>query len=342
MKTISTISAAIMLAVCPVTPARADGVTSADVLRDSLPEHWELDRQYFQTTPTDDRWWDTFNDPVLTGLLRRAVGNNFDVVAARSRIEAARQVCTAARSGYYPTVGGAAGWNHDRTVMTGTSGRPTGEVTGYFTLGLTMNWEIDVFGRIAAQSKADKASYEASIADYDATLVSLCANVAKAYFQLRLAQAELAVAEKTNGMYVTVSLPYGTNPKAVIVKDAALSTDQLGKYLYVVNDSDKVVYTPVTAGPLYRDSLRVIEKGIKAGDRFRFGHLPRSQLQDRGPGGRRTDRGPGQRCREHALHELDKFRRVLLADHHIRERHRRGPSRHRRAEPHVGSHVDSS
>ena len=38
-------SAAIMLAVCPVTPARADGVTSADVLRDSLPEHWELDRQ---------------------------------------------------------------------------------------------------------------------------------------------------------------------------------------------------------------------------------------------------------------------------------------------------------
>jgi len=46
MKTISkTISAAIMLAVCPVTPARADGVTSADVLRDSLPEHWELDRQ---------------------------------------------------------------------------------------------------------------------------------------------------------------------------------------------------------------------------------------------------------------------------------------------------------
>lgn len=74
--------------------------------------------------------------------------------------------------------------------------------------------------------------------------------------------------ELKDGMYATVSLPYGTNPKAVIVKDAALSTDQLGKYLYVVNDSDKVVYTPVTVGPLYRDSLRVIEKGIKAGDRY--------------------------------------------------------------------------
>lgn len=74
--------------------------------------------------------------------------------------------------------------------------------------------------------------------------------------------------ELKDGMYVTVSLPYGTDAKAVVVNDAALSTDQLGKYLYVVNDSDKVVYTPVTVGPLYKDSLRVIEKGIKAGDRY--------------------------------------------------------------------------
>lgn len=74
--------------------------------------------------------------------------------------------------------------------------------------------------------------------------------------------------ELKDGMYVTVSLPYGTNPKAVIVKDAALSTDQLGKYLYVVNDSNKVVYTPVTVGPLYQDSLRVIEKGIEPGQKY--------------------------------------------------------------------------
>lgn len=74
--------------------------------------------------------------------------------------------------------------------------------------------------------------------------------------------------ELRDGMYVTISLPYGTNPHAVLVKDAALSTDQLGKYLYVVNDSDKVVYTPVTVGPIFRDSLRVIEKGIKPGDKY--------------------------------------------------------------------------
>ena len=74
--------------------------------------------------------------------------------------------------------------------------------------------------------------------------------------------------ELKDGMYVTVSLPYGVDPKAIVVKDAALSTDQLGKYLYLVNDSNKVVYTPVTVGPLYQDSLRVITKGLKPGDRY--------------------------------------------------------------------------
>lgn len=74
--------------------------------------------------------------------------------------------------------------------------------------------------------------------------------------------------ELKDGMFVTVSLPYGMNPKAMVVKDAAISTDQLGKYLYVVNDSNKVVYTPVTVGVLYQDSLRVIEKGVKPGQKY--------------------------------------------------------------------------
>ncbi len=69
-------------------------------------------------------------------------------------------------------------------------------------------------------------------------------------------------------MYATVSLPYGTEPHALLVKDASIGTDQLGKYLYTVNDSDKVVYTPVEIGGLYRDSLRVITKGIAPDTRY--------------------------------------------------------------------------
>ena len=74
--------------------------------------------------------------------------------------------------------------------------------------------------------------------------------------------------ELKDGMYVTVELPYGINPKAILIRDASIGTDQLGKYVYVVNDSNKVVYTPIKVGELYQDSLRVVNEGLNAKDRY--------------------------------------------------------------------------
>lgn len=71
--------------------------------------------------------------------------------------------------------------------------------------------------------------------------------------------------ELREGMYVNVSLPYAIDPKAVLVKDASISTDQLGKYIYTVNDSNKVVYTPITVGEMVNDSMRVVKSGVKSG-----------------------------------------------------------------------------
>lgn len=70
------------------------------------------------------------------------------------------------------------------------------------------------------------------------------------------------------GMFVKINLPYRHVKDAVMVKDASLSSNQLGKYLYVVNDSDKVVYTPVTVGPLHNDSMRVILSGLSPDSRY--------------------------------------------------------------------------
>lgn len=74
--------------------------------------------------------------------------------------------------------------------------------------------------------------------------------------------------ELKEGMYVTISLPYGENPKATLVKDAAIATDQLGKYMYVVNDSNIIVKRRIDVGEIYQDSLRVIDKGIEPGDKY--------------------------------------------------------------------------
>lgn len=74
--------------------------------------------------------------------------------------------------------------------------------------------------------------------------------------------------ELKDGMYVSVDLPYGTDPKAILIRDASIGTDQLGKYVYLVNDSNKVVYTPIEVGQLYQDTLRIVTKGLTPKDRY--------------------------------------------------------------------------
>lgn len=70
------------------------------------------------------------------------------------------------------------------------------------------------------------------------------------------------------GMYTTITLPYRHLDNAILVKDASIGTDQAGKYLYVVNDSSKVVYTPIQVGELVNDSMRVVTSGITPKSRY--------------------------------------------------------------------------
>lgn len=74
--------------------------------------------------------------------------------------------------------------------------------------------------------------------------------------------------ELHDGMYASVSLPYATQAKAIVIKDAAISTDQLGKFVYTVNDSNRVVYTPIQIGELYQDTLRIVNDGLTPESRY--------------------------------------------------------------------------
>lgn len=70
------------------------------------------------------------------------------------------------------------------------------------------------------------------------------------------------------GMVTTVKFPVEFVPNAIIIEDAAISKDQLGNYVYVVNDSNKVVYTPIQIGELASPTMRVVTKGISPKDRY--------------------------------------------------------------------------
>lgn len=71
-----------------------------------------------------------------------------------------------------------------------------------------------------------------------------------------------------SGLYVSITLPYGEQQDALLIQDASIGTDQLGKYVYVVNDSNIVSYRHIEVGQLIDDSLRQVIGGLTPGERY--------------------------------------------------------------------------
>ena len=70
------------------------------------------------------------------------------------------------------------------------------------------------------------------------------------------------------GLYVSVTLPYATAEKAILVDNASIGTDQLGKYLYVVNDSNVVNVRHIEVGQLVDDNRRIVTSGLSPDERY--------------------------------------------------------------------------
>lgn len=65
-----------------------------------------------------------------------------------------------------------------------------------------------------------------------------------------------------SGLYVSITLPYGEQAQAVLISDASIGTDQLGKFVYVVNDSNLVNYRHIVVGQLVNDTMRQVIQGL--------------------------------------------------------------------------------
>ena len=70
------------------------------------------------------------------------------------------------------------------------------------------------------------------------------------------------------GLYVSVTLPYATAEKAILVENASIGTDQLGKFLYVVNDSNVVNTRHIELGQLVDDGMRIVTSGLSPDERY--------------------------------------------------------------------------
>ena len=71
-----------------------------------------------------------------------------------------------------------------------------------------------------------------------------------------------------SGMYCTVSLPYGEEENAILIPDASTGTDQLGRYVYVIDDNNIVSYRHIEVGEIINDSLIHVKSGLNPDEHF--------------------------------------------------------------------------
>ena len=162
----------------------------------SLPENWlENDALFQQVLPVDDQWWMVFEDATLDSLISLAVERNPSVLMAINRMDMAKANFGIARSAFYPTIDLNAGWTRQQSSGNMGTGNPQGWNSNFQTT-LDMSWQVDVFGNIRMKAKAQKENYAATREEYNAAMVSLCAQVAQTYFNLREMQQELDVLKR--------------------------------------------------------------------------------------------------------------------------------------------------
>ncbi|MGC9325664.1 MAG: efflux transporter outer membrane subunit [Desulfomonilia bacterium] len=141
-------------------------------------------------------WWKALDDPILTGLMDTALENNLDVKKAKERLRQARAERSTVQAGLFPTLDASGSATRSRSSQ--ESG--AGSSRTMYSAGFDAGWEIDLFGGVRRSVEAAEADLQASSDTVNDVLVSLTAEVALNYLQLRMYQARLDVAEKNLGL----------------------------------------------------------------------------------------------------------------------------------------------
>ena len=154
----------------------------------SAPGQWSTSLPAPATTPDETvlaDWWRAFDDPLLTSLVERAMAGSPDIKTAVSRVREARASLASTRSTNRPTVDGA-----------GNARASGGDAFSQsYGLELDASWEPDLFGATRSAIDASSATADARVFDLQDALVSLTAETAIDYINVRSAQRQLELTE---------------------------------------------------------------------------------------------------------------------------------------------------
>jgi len=158
----------------------------------AVPAHWQAaERSPARDAATLAHWWRQFGDPVLDGLVDDALAANTDLATAQAQLREARARRELARAGLGPSLTASGSASRSRSSdETGGGG-----TRNLYSASLDASWEPDVFGGTRRGLEAAEADLQVSGETLRDTRVSLVAEVAGNYLDLRSAERRLAIAE---------------------------------------------------------------------------------------------------------------------------------------------------
>jgi NodT family efflux transporter outer membrane factor (OMF) lipoprotein len=197
----------LLLASCAVGPdyVRPDGPLTA-AYKEPAPETYKNAGVWKPAHPRDDRvrtnWWELFGDEQLNCLEQEVTLSNQDLKAAEARFREARELVGYARAAEFPTINAGSEFRSLRDSSNQPYfPLPSSHATGDFALPVDLSYEIDVWGRIRRGVVAAAEAAQAIAADLESVKLSLHAELAVDYFELRSADAQQRLLEDTVSAY---------------------------------------------------------------------------------------------------------------------------------------------
>jgi len=168
-----------------------------------LPPQWSGSGQPAATEPQtviDEgalaTWWMVFDDATLSSLVQRAEAANLDLKLAEARIRQARAARGVAAGGLGPTLSASGSYRRSGSGTRTASGQTATVTDDQYQAGFDAGWEIDIFGGRRRSLEAADADLQAAVVARQDVLVSLTAEVARHYIQLRAYQQQIATTKR--------------------------------------------------------------------------------------------------------------------------------------------------
>jgi outer membrane protein, multidrug efflux system len=171
----------------------------------TLPKNWHETTDTAITRAFQTQWWQSFNDPLLTQLIRQAAEANLDLQQATARLRDARAQQIMAVAAAFPSVSAKSNLSRRGNNLSSFGGSGNNIAGGGFGVGnqiinilqagFDAEWELDVFGGVRRGMEYVKATVDATLEDRRAILVSVQGEVARLYVQLRANQQFLAITQ---------------------------------------------------------------------------------------------------------------------------------------------------